>query len=311
MKMLTIRALGDRTHGIGASEIAAVLGLHPTRTPVDVWLEKTGRTTYNGRLLDAGEPVAASGAATPVVVKEAPEMAWGRILEPAIVDWYARTMRVVFDPEFDGTRAARDPEFPNVWASPDRVAVAPRRTVEGKSVGWQMAYKWGSPGTDAVPVEYWLQVQLQTRCIGTTEDAHVVAAIAGRPPEVWVVPFDGMLARDLAERAQAWFDYYVDGGHEPPPHRPEDAAKLVRALMRKSMPRVAEVTPRLREAVEAVHDARSVRDEAEGLVSFHESRVKRIMGDCDSARDTDFSITWRTSASGSRPFRLTFKGDKE
>lgn len=35
--------LAERKTGIGGSDAAAVLGISPWRTPVDVWLDKTGR----------------------------------------------------------------------------------------------------------------------------------------------------------------------------------------------------------------------------------------------------------------------------
>ena len=49
-----------RRQGIGASELAAILGLDPYRTPLDVWMEKTGRTvqfmgneaTFRGNALE-------------------------------------------------------------------------------------------------------------------------------------------------------------------------------------------------------------------------------------------------------------------
>jgi len=49
-----------RAKGIGASELAAVLGLDPYRTPLDVWMEKTGRkpqfmgneATFRGNALE-------------------------------------------------------------------------------------------------------------------------------------------------------------------------------------------------------------------------------------------------------------------
>lgn len=37
-----------RRKGIGASELAAILGLDPYRTPLDVWMEKTGRAAQFG-----------------------------------------------------------------------------------------------------------------------------------------------------------------------------------------------------------------------------------------------------------------------
>jgi putative phage-type endonuclease len=49
-----------RAKGIGASELAAILGLDPYRTPLDVWMEKTGRkpqfmgneATFRGNALE-------------------------------------------------------------------------------------------------------------------------------------------------------------------------------------------------------------------------------------------------------------------
>lgn len=300
----------DRARGVGASEIAAVLGLHPTKSPVDIWLMKTGRATWSGRLTPGVEPGLLDDAAPADPDDDSlPEMRWGHAMEPVIADWYASENGAAFDPLYDGEHAARDPEFPSVWASPDRVTLEPR-DVEIKAVGWQMAYQWGEVGTEKIPLPYWLQVQMQQRCTKAVADAHVVAAIAGRPPDVWVVPHDVELARTLAERAQAWFDYYVTADREPPPHKREDAIKLVRAMFPKSVRRDADVTPRLREAVRAYREAKGVLVDAKALVSFHEAAIKRAMGDADSARDPEFSITWRTNAKGSRVFRPTFKGEE-
>lgn len=316
---MDLHKLGDRTTGIGASEIAAVLGLSVSRTPVDVWLEKRGLADYAGRLLSpivepattrAAEDIADADAdiADPAV-REAPEMAWGRALEPVIVNWYASTRGVTYDPRFDGTVAARDPEFLNVWATPDRVTTEPR-IVEAKSVGWQMAYKWGTPGTDKVPIEYFCQVQVQQRATNVLADGHLAAAIAGRPPELWVIPHDAALAREMCARAQAWYERHVVGGEEPPARTPGDHAALVRATMQRAERRDAEVTPELRARVAALIEARRIAAEAAGLVKFHEARVKRSMGDCDAARlDGEWSISWRTNAKGSRTFRLNVKGE--
>ena len=43
--------LKARKTGIGGSDIAAILGLSPYRTPVDVWAEKTGRATAQDETL--------------------------------------------------------------------------------------------------------------------------------------------------------------------------------------------------------------------------------------------------------------------
>ena len=62
--------LEQRTKGVGGSDVAAIMGLSPWRTPAQVWLEKTGRV----------EPEDLSGR---------PYVEFGNIMEPLIGKWYA------------------------------------------------------------------------------------------------------------------------------------------------------------------------------------------------------------------------------
>ena len=43
---LTPEQIAERRNGIGASEVAAVLGIDPFKTAIDVWAEKTGRRPH-------------------------------------------------------------------------------------------------------------------------------------------------------------------------------------------------------------------------------------------------------------------------
>ena len=71
----------ERKKGIGGSDVAAIMGLSPWRTPAEVWLEKTNRV----------EPQDLSGK---------PNVVFGNIMEPIIAAWYreqhpGRTVRRV------------------------------------------------------------------------------------------------------------------------------------------------------------------------------------------------------------------------
>jgi predicted phage-related endonuclease len=46
--------LADRRKRIGGSDIDAILGLSPYRTPVDVWAEKPGRSPGQGETQPKG-----------------------------------------------------------------------------------------------------------------------------------------------------------------------------------------------------------------------------------------------------------------
>ena len=61
--------LEQRKHGVGGSEVAAIMGLSPWKTATQLWLEKTGRIE-------------------PADLSEKPYVAFGTIMEPVIGDWY-------------------------------------------------------------------------------------------------------------------------------------------------------------------------------------------------------------------------------
>lgn len=73
--------LEQRRHGVGGSDVAAIMGLSPWRTPAEVWMEKTGRVE-------------------PQDLSDRPNVVFGNIMEPVIADWYrsehpGRTVRRV------------------------------------------------------------------------------------------------------------------------------------------------------------------------------------------------------------------------
>ena len=63
--------LRQRTKGIGGSDVAAIMGFSPWRTPAQVWLEKTGRVE-------------------PEDISDKPYVQFGNIMEPLVGKWYAR-----------------------------------------------------------------------------------------------------------------------------------------------------------------------------------------------------------------------------
>ncbi len=58
-----------RRHGVGGSDVAAIMGLSPWKTPAQVWLEKTGRVE-------------------PADLSDRPYIQFGHIMEPVIKAWY-------------------------------------------------------------------------------------------------------------------------------------------------------------------------------------------------------------------------------
>jgi putative phage-type endonuclease len=141
--MLTPEQIAKRKHSIGASEVAAILGISPWDKPVDVWMRKVG-------LADEF----AGNAAT----------ARGNYLERGLLAWLGDTVGLEFNPVESRAHA----DYPFITATPDGLAQdADGKLVvaEVKSPGPRTAHHWGD-GDDGAPVYYLAQVAQQMLVTG-------------------------------------------------------------------------------------------------------------------------------------------------
>lgn len=191
--MLTEQQLEKRKSGIGASEAAAVLGLNKYRTPLQVWLEKTGRAT---------EDPAKFGPGTPAY--------WGNLIESAIADTYAAKHNVKL--RKCGTLVHPDHSF--IMATPDREIVGERKLLECKaSSPWRDDF--GEAGTDEVPQEYVIQCHQQMAVRGWTEhgcDLALFQTITNY--REYHIEFDGELWEMCVKRLTAFWDL-VNSDEQP------------------------------------------------------------------------------------------------
>ena len=124
-----------RRCGIGGSDVGAVLGVNPYKTPHEIWLEKTGRQLPED--LSGKDAVLA-----------------GNLLEDAVAQFYSiRTGHKVRRSNM--TRF--HPSMPWLAGNVDRVVEGQKRILECKTAG-HFAKGWGESGTDEVPESYLLQV---------------------------------------------------------------------------------------------------------------------------------------------------------
>lgn len=180
--------LEERRKGIGGSDIAAIMGLSPWKTPYQVYQEKR-------REVDAWEGNAATD--------------WGKRMEPALRQWYS---------DFTG-RAVRLPEkimfhskYPFMLASLDGFT-DDGRVVEIKTA--RSGKDWGEPGTSEIPDYYALQVQHYMIVTGL-EVTDIPVSIGGGSPDLYEVPADGELQEMIIEAAAAFWKRVLDGNPPDP-----------------------------------------------------------------------------------------------
>lgn len=124
--------LKARKLGLGGSDMAAVLGLSPWRSPIDVWLDKTSDT---------------------VEEKESEPMYWGNVLEEVVAQEFAkRSGYKVRNNNF----TLQSNEHPYLLANIDREIVGLDAGLECKTANAFKANEWDG---DNVPDAYYIQCQ--------------------------------------------------------------------------------------------------------------------------------------------------------
>lgn len=151
--------LEARRRGIGGSDAAAVVGLSPWRTALEVYLDKIGQ----------GES------------SESPEMRRGTLLEPVVRQMYAdETGRTVHTP----TSMFTNPRLPFALANLDGLASG-EILLECKTS--RLRTGWGEPGTAEIPLVYLCQVQ---HCLMVAELPRADVAVLFGDFEFAIYPVD-------------------------------------------------------------------------------------------------------------------------
>ena len=269
---LSPEQLALRQHGLGASEVAAILGLDPFRTALDVYLDKTGQ------------------------VGPLPEnrfMRWGKRLEAVIADEYAANHP---ERELKPSGTVTGPE-PWMLATPDRLVYGPGGPsvpawgLECKSRGHYNADAWGESGSDEVP--HAVAVQCHWGMIVTAlERWDVAVLLGGNDYREYTLAWDDTIARELVARARTfWFDHVQAKVHPPFTGAPSDHAFLLKTYPEHTgemVPATVEITEKA--TLLQVHRAAIDRHMAEK--DRLEAEIKEFIGGRLGVEGPFGRITW-------------------
>ncbi|HDR9760803.1 TPA: lambda-exonuclease family protein [Burkholderia cepacia] len=200
--------LAVRRTGIGGSDAAAAVGLSPYMSPLELWLDKTGR---------------ADGLPRPDPDDTNSPTYWGTLLEPVVAASYTkqtgnRVRRV--------NAVLRHPTIPFMLANLDReiVGVSDVQILECKTAGEFGARLW----REGVPEYVQIQVQHQLAVTGKSA-ADVAVLICGQTLEVHRIERDDSLIARLVE-LEARFWRFVASDTPPPADGSESADRALRHL---------------------------------------------------------------------------------
>jgi putative phage-type endonuclease len=273
-----------RAHGLGGSEIPAVLGLSPFESRYSLWHRKAGITG----------PVA-----------ESPEMEWGTRLEHAVADKYRDNNRDLIVLK-SGTY--RHVDRPWQIANPDGLSWHVDLGVSEEPIGVlevktsPFGDKWGEAGTDEIPVHVRAQVLWYLDTFGLPW-ADVVVLISGLDYREYRVNYDAGEAQILRDAAVE-FLATLDAGIAPPIDDHEATYQTVREMH----PDIEPVSHELSDPV--ARDFLAARTElaaAKKVEQHARSAVADEMGNAHTAWWMGQKIATRQARGEGLPYLVTAK----
>lgn len=270
--------LDVRRQGIGSSDAAAAIGLSPYKSPLELWLEKTGR--------DAGLPKVDPN-------DESSPMYWGTLLEPIVAAHYTRRT---------GHRVRRinavlqHPQVPWMLANIDRevVGVPDVQILECKTAGYHGARLW----EDGVPEYVQLQVQHQL-AVTAKQAADVAVLVCGQELRIHRIERDEGLIAHLVE-LEGRFWRHVETDTAPPADGSASSALALAALWPQDSGQVLDLRGDLQMAG-SFSDLVAVRDLLAAATRQEESlrqHIQQRMGEATVALFDGGEVKWKRTRDG-------------
>lgn len=269
---LTAQNREERQAGLGGSDALAYSGKDPRKTPLELYLEKTGEDPHP-RDQDVDEP----------------RKDWGNRLEPVVRDWLSEQLgRKIFT----SNRTYRSTEYPFMVGHVDGMVQSPMEGVEIKTADKFQQAEFGEVDTDQVPIRYVLQCT-HYMVVTRLRRFHLGALIAGNDARHYVIDYDDELANMLIERARSFWKH-VETKTPPDPVTLADTA--LRWPQSHGLTVVANEA--MVHAVSELKKKRLLQAELEAQNDATEVTLKAFMGDAAALIDAHHNVlaTWRTQS---------------
>lgn len=287
---LSPQQLYDRSLGLTSTDMAAVLRVHPYRTPLHVFLEKIG-------------------AAPPFV--ENVSTKWGEKLEPLIRSDYEERFDVVV--EIQGTH--RHPKIPWWMATPDGLVfrrgarVAERGLeikVHDRDAQWFGGLVYGPPGSDEVPPHELIQCAAGMGATGL-QMWDLVAFLGGRPVDYTIVRDEDLLEM-MREEGERFFVDHVKARVEPPHDGSAAWDAYLKRKWKKNTDELVRIdnNPDVLALIAELRSARGDEADAQARKTRVQQRIKNLIADragfvwFDEETNKDAKVTWKRNKDGLR-----------
>lgn len=192
--------LANRKKGIGGSDVAAILGFSPYKSPYQLWLDKTGRSEKSVQ----NESAHFGNLLEDVVAKEFSRrsgMKVQRVTQQLFLEEHPWALgnidRAVINPEISGNVRFKDG------------ALTTDQLLECKTASEYMSKLFGEEGSDQVP-DYYLTQCLWYLMITGCQVIHLAVLIGGNKFRMYRIERDEELIQSIFNQVKAfWFNHVI------------------------------------------------------------------------------------------------------
>lgn len=203
--MLTERQIKERRNGIGGTDAAAILGLSPWKSRLDVYLEKVeGKDDFQ-------------------VSKQAE---YGLAVEPALLKLFEREHKKTVIP-YKQTIRRKDKKF--ILAHLDGYIKEENAVLEIKTAYRSYQQEWGKALTDEMPTHYLIQCAHYAMVTGA-DKVLIFVSLDGQFPKLYIYNKDEELQKILLEKEEQFWNEHVLKKIPPEPLSIKEVESLYKGL---------------------------------------------------------------------------------
>lgn len=269
-----------RKLGLGGSDMAAVLGLSPWRSPIDVWLDKSSDT---------------------VDEKESEPMYWGNVLEEVVAQEFAkRSGYKVRNNNF----TLQSEEYPYLLANIDREIVGLDAGLECKTANAFKANEWDG---DNVPDAYYIQCQHYMAVTG--KSSWWIAALIGGNTFVYkeIKRNEEVIAAIIDTGAAFW--ELVKNKTMPAPDDTKQCENALKKLYQKSNGQSVELPANYGNMILDYLEIKNQLSDLESKKRGIENVMKDFLKDNERATYGEHFVSWKSTKPRETFDAKAFKND--
>lgn len=273
-----------RRKGIGGSDAAAIAGINPWKSPVAIYLDKTGQVPET----DDNKEV----------------MYWGNVLEDIVAREFVRRINEAnglkpIEWNRYGYRAQRNnfllqhDEHEFMLANIDRELFHPERgrgILECKTTNAFNAKAWSS---ESVPDYYFLQVQHYLAVTGY-EYAYIAVLIGGNKFKYFEILPDAELIANLIEIERDFWENNVKANCPPPLDGSASSSELLKYLYPEGRPETIILESEAEELIENYQYWDAQEKEAKKNKQEYENKLKGLLGEYERGQAGGAIVEWKT-----------------